>query len=210
MIMNSYRVRVGLVCTAAVVIGACSSFRDNLLEPQQPGVIGPDATQSATAADALRKGAVSRLRTATVGGEAVWMLGGLMADEWKTGDTFSQRNETDQRIVQTNNANVAGMYVALQRTRGAAYDAIGALKAFIPDTTSKQAQMYWVLGGAELALAENFCSGVPYGTLVDGVPTYTNPLTTAQGFTLAMKHLDSALALATGSDTSSNVLFGNL
>lgn len=201
MMMNSYRVRVGLVCTAAVVIGACSSFRDDLLEPQQPGVIGPEATQSATAADALRKGAVSRYRTATVGGEAVWMLGGLLADEWKTGDTFSQRNETDQRIVQTNNANVASMYVALQRVRGAAYDAINSLKAFVPDTASKQAQMYWVLGGAELALTENFCSGIPFGTLVDGVPNYTNPLTTAQGFALAMQHLDSGLAMTSATDT---------
>ncbi len=197
----SYRVRVGMFCTAAATISACSSFRDQLLEPQQPGIIGPDATQSPTAADALRKGALSRFRAATVGGEAVWLLGGLLTDEWKSGDTFSQRNETDQRIVQTNNANVAAMYTSLHRARGAAYDAVRALKSFIPDTASKQAQMYWVLGSSELALAENFCSGVPYGTLVDGVPNYTNPLTTAQGFALALSHLDSALALAVGADT---------
>lgn len=36
---------------------------------------------------------------------------------------------------------------------------------------------------------------------VDGVPTYTNPLTSAQGFALAMTHLDSALALAAATDT---------
>jgi len=201
MIQFSYRVRVGMVCIAAAAISACSSFKDQLLEPQQPSVIGPEATQSPTAADALRKGAVSRLRLATVGGEALWMLGGLLTDEWKSGDTFSQRNETDQRIIQTNNGNVAGMYIALHRARGGAYDAIAALKAFIPDTLSKQAQMYWVLGTAELGLAENFCSGVPYGTLADGVPNYTKPLTTAEGFTLAMLHLDSALALAVGTDT---------
>lgn len=201
MIQISYRVRVGMVCTAAATISACTSFRDNLLEPQQPGVIGPEATQSSTAADALRKGAISRFRVATVGGEALWMLGGLLTDEWKSGDTFTQRNETDQRIIQTNNGNVSGMYTALHRARGGAYDAIKSLRDFIPDTLSKQAQMYWVLGSAELGLAENFCSGVPYGTLVDGVPAYTNPLTTAQGFTLAMLHLDSALALAVGTDT---------
>ena len=201
MIQFSYRVRLGMVCAAAAVISGCSSFRDQLLEPQQPGVIGPEATQSATAADALRKGAVSRLRSATVGGEALWLLGGLLTDEWKSGDTFSQRNETDQRIIQTNNGNISGMYVAVHRARGAAYDALAALRTFIPDTLSKQAQMYWVLGSAELGLAENFCSGVPYGTLVDGVPAYTKPLTTSEGFTLAMLHLDSALTLAVGADT---------
>lgn len=203
MIMKSYRVRMGFAVLATMLVGACSGFRDTLLEPQQPGIIGPEATQSPTAADALRKGAVSRLRVATVGGEALWLLGGLLTDEWKSGDTFSQRNETDQRVVQEDNGNVAGMYTALQRARGAAYDGIASLRAFIPDTLSKQAQMYWVLGSAELGLAENFCSGVPYGTLVDGVPNYTAPLTTAQGFTLAMQHLDSALALAVGTDTFS-------
>ncbi|MEQ1689795.1 MAG: hypothetical protein ABMA00_00810 [Gemmatimonas sp.] len=196
-----YRARVGIAVGAVVLAAACTSFTDELLEPQQPGVIGPEATESPTAADALRKGALSRLRQATVGGESIWLLAGLMTDEWKSGDTFSQRNETDQRVVQTNNANVSSMYVTQHRARGGAYDALAALRKFIPDTLSKQAQMYWVIGVAELGLAENFCSGVPYGFLVDGVPTYTNPLTSAQGFAFALTHLDSALALATASDT---------
>ena len=195
--------RKSIVATlgALALLAACSSFRDQLLEPQQPGVIGPEATESPTAADALRKGALSRLRQATVGGESIWLLAGLMTDEWKSGDTFTQRNETDQRIVQTNNGNISSMYVTQHRARGGAYDALAALRKFIPDTVSKQAQMYWVMGVAELGLAENFCNGVPYGFLVDGVPTYTNPLTSAQGFTLAMTHLDSALALAAATDT---------
>jgi len=201
MIKHLYRVRIPAALAAVAFVAACSSFRDDLLEPQQPGIIGPDATQSPTAADALRKGAVSRLRNATVGGESVWLLAGLMADEWKSGDTFTQRNETDQRVVQINNGNVSGMYISLHRARGASYDALFALRQFIPDTLSKQAQMYWIMGTAELGLAENFCSGVPYGVLVDGVPTYSNPLTTAEGFALALRHLDSALALAVGTDT---------
>ncbi|MBC8085838.1 MAG: hypothetical protein H7Z40_01120 [Phycisphaerae bacterium] len=203
MITHLYRVRTPAALAAVALMAACSSFRDDLLEPQQPGIIGPDATQSPTAADALRKGAIGRLRTATVGGESIWMLAGLMADEWKSGDTFTQRNETDQRVVQINNANVSAMYVALHRTRGAAYDALFALRSFIPDTLSKQAQMYWAMGTAELGLSENFCSGVPFGVIVDGVPSYTNPLTTAQGFALALSHLDSALSLASATDTFS-------
>ena len=195
--------RVALVVLAEMITitTGCTSFKDQLLEPQQPGVISPDQVQSATAADALRKGALSRLRLATVGGESIWLLAGLMTDEWKSGDTFSQRNETDQRIVQTNNANVSAMYVTEHRARGAAYDALASLRQFIPDTLSKQAQMYWVMGYAELGLAENFCNGVPYGTTVDGVPVYTDPLTSAQGFALALTHLDSALALTAATDT---------
>lgn len=201
MIKQLYRVPIAAALGLVASTASCSSFRDELLEPQQPGIIGPDATESATAADALRKGAVSRLRLATVGGESIWLLGGLMTDEWKSGDTFSQRNETDQRVVQTNNANVSSMYQTLHRARGASYDALGVLRRFIPDTLSKQAQMYWIMGTAELALSENFCNGIPFGTLVDGVPVYTQPLTNAQGFALAMTHLDSALAMTTATDT---------
>lgn len=197
----AYRAGIGALAAALVLAVGCSSFKDQLLEPQQPGVISPEAVQSPTAADALRKGALSRLRAATVGGESIWLLAGLMSDEWKSGDTFSQRNETDQRIVQKDNANVSAMYITEQRARGAAYDALAALKQFIPDTLSKQAQMYWVLGVAEMGLSENWCNGIPFGYLVDGVPSYTDPLTNAQGFALAMTHLDSALAMATASDT---------
>jgi hypothetical protein len=189
------------VAALALVLPACSDIRDQLLEPEQPGVISPEQVASPTGADALRKGALSRLKTATGGGEAAWMLGGLITDEWKSGDTFSQRNETDQRIIQTNNANVASMYQAMHRTRGAARDALIALAKFIPDTASKQAQMYWVMGYAEMSLAENFCNGIPFGITVDGVPNYTDPLTNQAGFALALAHLDSGLALATATDT---------
>lgn len=204
MMQHFYRARTGVTLAAILLAAACSSYRDQLLSPQQPGVISPSQVQSPTAADALRKGALSRLRAATVGntaGEGIWMFGGLLTDEWKSGDTFSQRNETDQRIIQTNNAELIPVYQAVQRARGAAYDALAALQTFIPDTVSKQAQMYWVLGSAELGLAENWCNGVPYGTITNGVPNYTVPLTGAQGFALALSHLDSGLALTTAADT---------
>jgi len=204
--MNLYRTRsrmaqAVIALSAVALVPACSSVRDQLVDPEQPGVISPEAVQSATAADALRKGALGRLKSATGGGESAWMLGGLITDEWKSGDTFSQRNETDQRSVQTNNAQVIPMYQSMHRARGAARDAINALAKFIPDTASKQAQMYWVMGYAEMELAENFCNGIPYGITVDGVPNYTDPLTNQQGFALALAHLDSALTLAVGTDT---------
>jgi hypothetical protein len=190
-----------IALAALAAIPACSGVRDQLVDPEQPGVIGPSQIQSATGADALRKGALGRLKSATGGSESVWMLGGLITDEWKSGDTFSQRNETDQRSIQTNNAQVIPMYQSLHRARGAASDALVSLRQFIPDTTSKQAQMYWVMGYAEMELAETFCNGIPYGTTTNGEPNYTDPLTDQQGFALALAHLDSGLALATATDT---------
>src|SRR5437867_3770407 len=120
MMTHFYRARAR-VTLAAIALGAsalaaaCWSFKDQLLDPQQPGVIGPDQVSSPTAADALRKGARGRLKTATGGGESIWILGGLITDEWKSGDTFSQRNETDARIIQTNSGNVSSMYTHQHR-----------------------------------------------------------------------------------------------
>jgi len=206
MIRSIYRARPVILIAAGAVVAGCSTFKDQLLSPQQPGVIGPEAVASPTAADALRQGAISRLKTATVGGTgnggaAVMTMGGLLADEWKSGDTFSQRVETDQRTIQGDNGEVAPFYQAEQRARGSAKDAIEALRKFLPEPAANIAQMYWAMGLAELQLSEQFCNGVPYGEINDGVPTYTNPLTNAEGFALALAHIDSGLALATATDT---------
>jgi hypothetical protein len=199
-----YRTRSGLLTLATVVLGACTGFKDQLLEPQQPAVIGPDQVGSASAAEALRVGAIARLRSATAGGESTWLLGGLMADEWKSGDTFVQRNDTDQRNVLADNSQVLPAYAALHRARGAAKDAIDAMVVYMADTASSRiAQMYWVMGFAEMQLSESFCNGTPFGIMDGGEPNYSNPMTNAQGYDLAMAHVDSGLALITGTDTLS-------
>ena len=200
----SYRARPAAALAAALALAAgCSSFKDQLLEPQQPSIISPEQVNSQTAADALRIGALSRLKTATAGTsgtETMWTMGGLITDEWKSGDTFSQRVETDQRTIQESNADVASFYLAEHQARGAAIDAINALRKYqLPNASI--AQMYWVLGLAEEQLAEAFCNGVPYGITVDGIPNYGEPLTNVQGFNLALAHIDSGLALATAADT---------
>ena len=195
--------RPGVALSLAFGLGACG-IKDALLEPQQPGIIGPEATASPTAADALRKGALERMRQATEGGGAggLWTMSGLLADEWKSGDTFLQRVETDQRSIQYNNAELIDEYRAQHRARQSARDAVIALEAFLPTPAYYQAQMWWIMGLAELNLAENWCNGVPYGLMVDGEPVYTAPKTSAEGFTLAMTHLDSAVTLAAATDTA--------
>src|SRR5215510_8747963 len=106
----SYRTRIGLLAFVTLSLGGCSDVRDQLLEPQQPGVIGPDQVASASGAEVLRIGAIARLRRATAGGESTWLLGGLMADEWRSGDTCVQRNDTNQRNVLADNGQVQPAY----------------------------------------------------------------------------------------------------
>jgi starch-binding outer membrane protein, SusD/RagB family len=178
---------------------ACD-VQDDLLAADDPDIITPEAVRSAAGAEALRVGALSRLREITAGGEGAWLLGGLLVDEWKSSDTFSQRNETDERKVQDNNGNVQGMLRALYRPRTAAREALDALREFLPEPESNLGQMYFVMAFAEMTLAENFCSGIPFGDASTGVPVYGPPITTTEAFTMALTHFDSALALSTGDD----------
>jgi starch-binding outer membrane protein, SusD/RagB family len=181
-------------------LGACSDVREDLLAADDPDIILPEAVNSAEGADALRIGALSRLRVITAGGEGAWMLGGMLVDEWKSSDTFLQRNETDERKVQDNNANVQTMLRNLYRPRVSAREAIDALLEFKPTPAANIGQMYFVMGFAEMMLAENFCNGIPFGDASTGVVIYGPPITNAAAYALALAHFDSALATTSATD----------
>jgi hypothetical protein len=134
----------GLLAAAFLTVGC--DVKEELLSPQQPGVIGPgDVTGAgATGANALYIGALSRLDNWSAGGGTVnspnvIIFADLLADDWKSSDTFSQHNETDQRVIQTNNGVLATAYSDITRSRGYFRTAIASLATFLPDTTYKQA-----------------------------------------------------------------------
>ena len=196
------RIAAAGVLLAGVSLAGCEGFREDLLTADDPDIIKPETINSPEAADALRIGALARFRNINAGGESAWMLGGLLTDEWKSSDTFLQRNETDQRTVQDNNANIQGMLREIYRVRTNAREAINALTEFPPVLgQSKLAQMYFIIGFAEMTLAENFCNGIPLGDASTGLPEYGPPLSYNEVFAAALAHFDSALALATGTDT---------
>jgi starch-binding outer membrane protein, SusD/RagB family len=185
---------------AALLLGACDMSTE-LLEATDPDIISPEVITTPEAADALRIGALARLRTVTSGGESMWLLGGLLVDEWKSSDTFSQRNETDQRLVQESNGNVQGALRDVYRARTNAREALNALVQFAPNNRVGQSQMYFTIGFAELTLAENFCNGTPLSDASTGEIVYGPPMSNAEVFALALTHFDSALTLA-GTDAN--------
>ena len=190
---------------ALVVAGACDNPQTVLLEQQQPQIILPEFTTSQAAALALYTGALGRFRTALNGGnnnqETIWNFAGLMTDEFKSGDTFSQRNDADQRTTQSSDGVAAATYNPVQQSRGRARDAINSLQQYAPTETVKIAEMYFLMGFMELTLGQNWCNGIPLGETKDGVPQYTEPLTNAQVFTTAIARFDSALTIL-GSDAT--------
>jgi hypothetical protein len=210
--MNKFHHRARSIVTAGAVglgltlLAGCNP-KEELLAPQQPGVISPADVQSATGAEGLWAGAVGNFKNALLGGnsnqETIWQFSGLLTDEFRSSDTFSQRNDADQRVTQTNDALLGPLYTTLQQARGSSRTALKAMVQFEPSTsTTHQAEMYFAISFAEMQLAEDFCNGIPLGETIGGIPQYTVPLTTKDVFTAAAARADSGLALATGTDAA--------
>jgi hypothetical protein len=188
---------------AAIALSAssCGHLKDQLLDPQQPGTIGPASVGNAIGAEALVVGALQSLSSATGGSVSMWSAGGTLTDEWMSGDTFFQTDDKDRRAVPAGSSSTSPWP---QQTRGYAIDALNALKTYEPTATAKIAQMYFVEGWIEMDISEHFCNGSPFGTTVNGIPQYTKQLTNAEAYTMALAHFDSALtAVGSATDTLS-------
>ena len=183
---------------------ACSNV-DNILDVSDPDIIDPRNVSTPAGANAVRLGTLSRFIGATSGdnggssGETLWMYSGLLADEFRSGDTFNQRDQTDQRVITYENANIENGYIYAHRARVSAIQALAAMREFVPDApTAQLAELYLVQAYTENMLGEMFCSGVPFSSVVGGVEEYGQQLTTAETFERALAHADSGLALVTG------------
>ncbi|MDB4874734.1 MAG: hypothetical protein JWM41_1180 [Gemmatimonadetes bacterium] len=192
----------------AVAIGACSSLKNDLLEAPDPDIIDPSSVQSAAGANAVRVGALARLRSATVtsgnnGTDGTWLLGGLLTDEWSTSSTFVQNDEVDERQISTSNSSVDASLRLLYRVPTAANQAIALLTKYKPAPSSDIAEMYFVRGVAQLQLASDFCNGIPL-TDAASIPVVLGaPLTVDQVFAVAVASFDSARALSSATDAAS-------
>lgn len=191
----------GALTALAVLAGGC---RDTLLEVQTPDIISPSDINSADGAEGLRVGALGRLSSMTAGDESSWLYGGLLTDEWKSGDTFLQRDQADQRTIDPTNSFVAFAYRAINRTRVDAWQAITALRTYKPNAISEVGEMWFVKGFAELQSASDFCNGQPFADLSGDAPQLSGPVSVAEAFTMAEASFDSALANSGGDSVVTN------
>lgn len=198
--------RIGVAAAGALTIAACN-VKEELLAPQNPGLIDPSAVTSPAAAFALKVGAVGKTRVVVDGAgssgncnsnsECLWEEVGNLTDEYHNSDFQNTRQDIDQRSISDDNPSIS--YTPVTQARGYVRDAIGAVRQFIPDSTADLGEMYNALGFLEMSLAENFCNGIPLGHTVNGVITYGAPLTNAQVLDSAAAHIDSAIAINSGS-----------
>ncbi|MEP6509450.1 MAG: hypothetical protein ABJC63_14595, partial [Gemmatimonadales bacterium] len=189
----------------AAVSMAFLSACDNALTVVDPDVIDATKVQSAEAAEGLRLGALARLSLMTSGGESSFHIPGLLADEFRSGDTFAQRNSADQRSVNEDATTISDMWYDVNRTRTAANQAIEALRKYppalaasLPQNQSNIGLMYWIRGFAETAIAENYCNGTPVSSfdLEGSVITYGSPESNDQVYARAIASFDSAALTA--------------
>ena len=203
---NSRRRLVALasfMLVSGVVLGACGSVTDTLLDVEDPDLITQPSVNSLEGALALQRGALDRFKNITGGAESTWLFGGLLVDEWSTSSTFVQNDETDLRSIRFDNGTVTSMLRNLGRARTASNQALAALREFAPTNTAAIAEMYFARGFAELQLASDFCNGIPLSDATTNPITYGTPLSVEQVFTIALASLDSALAVNTGTDAQS-------
>jgi starch-binding outer membrane protein, SusD/RagB family len=188
--------------TARQVIVACALALtgcqlDSVVKATDPDVIDPSFIRSVSGAEGVRIGTLGRFNANTTGGESMLLYGGLMADEFTTGDTFSQRNETDQRSLSPDNANITTAYRGLHLVRVGALQARAALREFPQPGGNawRLAEMYFVEAYVINLLAEHFCNGQPLSTLENFLETPSARIPTDSLYLIAQAKLDSGLAL---------------
>lgn len=178
------------------MLGGCSG--GDILEVPDPDVINPGDINSASGAEALRIGTLARLNNATSGNESFLLLGGLLADEYRSGDTFTERNETDRRSILPSNTNVRNAFRFTYRVRTSAKQAIQALEQFNAEPW-KIAEMYVALAYVENLLAESACNGIPLSEVNGTDIDYGPPLPGTDVYESALDAVNTALGLVTGS-----------
>lgn len=197
--MNRARsVILGGLAAVAFLTG-CDRLKTELLAPQNPGLVDPSAVASPAAALALRVGAIGRYKQVQAG-ESIWQMGGTLADEYKNADFSEVRIAADKRIT---DPLISWNYGEVTRSRGYVRDAIRAMKAYTPDSSSLIGELYMELAFLEMTLADNYCNGIPLGHTENGIYTNGVPITAQQVYDSASAHLDSALMLSTGTDVGS-------
>src|SRR5436305_7194828 len=150
---------LALACLVALPALACT---DTLLNVTDPDIV--QRANSASAANGLLNGAVLRLAQAvsgTQGPDALFMFGGLLTDEWRSGDTFIQRNNQDQRIWDPTNTFNAGPFRNLNRVRTQARAAIDGLRQYSPTPLTNIGRMFAVTASVDVLLGEHSCNGIP-------------------------------------------------
>ncbi|MFL5605466.1 MAG: hypothetical protein ACJ8AD_03350 [Gemmatimonadaceae bacterium] len=181
-----------LLCLIAC---ACSG----LTEVSAPDLVQLDALANAAGAEALRVGSLGGFALVFAGSDQGQITtSGAMADEFFNASSGSVGLAVaDIRIVPDPSRSYP--YPAMQRSRLDARRAIAALEQYAPARRAQIGEQFALAAYTELFLAENLCSGIPLGEIVNGSPVYGQPLPTEELYGRALADFDSAIVYAADS-----------
>jgi starch-binding outer membrane protein, SusD/RagB family len=202
--MRSSRRLAVLALGGALVLASCNP----LLRADDPDII--TVANSANGAVALKNGIVDRFNAVTAGiqgADGIFEFGGLLADEWASGDTFEQRNTTDSRLTNVTNSFLATPIRIMQELRTEGRKAIDALRAYSPAPASNIALMFNLAAFGQIQLGETFCNGIVFSTPTATGIDYGSPVLDDSAFALAIINTDSAVATNGGTDATRQANF---
>jgi hypothetical protein len=160
-------------------------------------VITPASASSAVGAQALRAAALRDMWVYTGFNVYGWAASGLLSDE-----LINARNgfeDVDRRTVNNNAAPNTTVWSGFSGVMYSGPKAIRALRQFVADSPTRNAQIGEIMAIRAVALAiagEIFCNGIPFSYLKDdGTKEYdTKAYINNDLFNLAIVYADSALA----------------
>jgi hypothetical protein len=177
---------------------------DSLLDVDDPAVATPASLNDPAVLDVLVRGAVGDFQVAWNGSslrDTYVSVTGLFTDELHTSDTFTTREDTDQRTINPLNNNTDLIFRDLQRARRSAQDAANSVIQLAGEDDERLGVLYALQGYSIIGLAEAFCGNVPLSNFVNDEFETTPGFTTNQLLTEAINRFNQALAAAAeGSD----------
>jgi hypothetical protein len=187
---------------ALTLLGTLLSAGCGLLDTTQPDIVQPNQLNSPQGAEARRNGALHDFVIAKdgdgsqFGTEGLLLLTGDMADEFAHSGFIPSTVEFDQRLVATNNASLEDIFFRLHKARSSAEAAASALQQYAIDPTTNAGipEMLSLAGYTYIFFAEDFCSGVPYSSVQNGVVVPGSTDSTTGSLRRAIARFDSALA----------------
>jgi hypothetical protein len=204
---TTFRRRAGALALAAAAALPLAACEDALLSYTDPDIITD--VSSASGAIALKNGVVLRFSQMTSGGgddgTGLWMFMGLVTDEYRSGDTFEQRNTADQRAIVDNNSFLSGQFRTLNRVRVQGQEAIVALRKYAPTPASNIGLMWALSGYSENQMGEAYyCAVFSELDVNSGAATYGDAVPVDSAFRRAVYSADSAIReVGTATDTTS-------
>lgn len=203
---------------AVGIVTACSP--DKLVRSDPPSnILTPGAVKTPTAAMALYNGATTMFAAVYGGGgntgyqqsEDNYIVStGLLTDEFLEGPSGLGAIDprVNSRLFGTGaESEQASLYTDLQAVRTGAFQARQALQRYgPPHSDALIGQMYSLEAYSIIFLAEYFCDGIPLSQIpLEGDPTLTPAMTSAQLYSQALALLDTAVTLSADSATFLNL-----